>query len=547
MLSRILVLFLLPLAAPTIDAFSVRRVGQSQSTAHFTPSTTAAKSPRQTRRVTTRTHQTCLSISLSLPSPPFIRAIVTCLATTCVALLARRPRFAADPSANADLPVGACPLSLRADNYRLSSPSFGPGLFFYQRSKRLRHPGIFKFRSGKIPAVVVSGYSRCKELLQKEFSEIQSNKVPFTAVVVGDKSLRTTTDRSHHALLRRLVGASLTTSAALAAAVPTLQQTAADVISKGLKQKELRLHELCVDFTLDVASNLIIGLQLDGQEILSFRRKVADWIDGVFQQDRSVALKCREYLVEKIRARMADTKQCGVDDGSTLAGMIFARDADNAQRLTEDEIVDNILLLILAGSETSSGTLTVVFLLLGLHPNAWQRIVTEQQALVYQYGPSLSRELLEDNCSYLEAVLLEALRLRPIAGGSMRGTTKTIIVDGKQIPKGWAVLYDRYLTHLLDPQTFQEDESHMDVRDGFVPERWLDSATRPTDFIPFGAGPRYCLGKDLAMLEMMVFVAELARRVSTFTLVEPDPESNILWKERCVVPVPRQGVVVVTS
>jgi len=74
----------------------------------------------------------------------------------------------------------------------------------------------------------------------------------------------------------------------------------------------------------------------------------------------------------------------------------------------------------------------------------------------------------------------------------------------------WNVL----LTHEPDPITFKNDGSHMDVKRGFVPERWLDVDTRPSsDYIPMGAGPRYCLGATLAYTEMKIFLAVMARNI----------------------------------
>ena len=84
----------------------------------------------------------------------------------------------------------------------------------------------------------------------------------------------------------------------------------------------------------------------------------------------------------------------------------------------------------------------------------------------------------------------------------------------------------------------------MDVKRGFKPQRWLDEATKPKEFIPFGVGPRYCLGSELAMVEMKAFLAVLARKVSSFELVHPSPNAEIRWKEKAIIPTPQGGVVI---
>src|SRR3569832_1823296 len=90
----------------------------------------------------------------------------------------------------------------------------------------------------------------------------------------------------------------------------------------------------------------------------------------------------------------------------------------------------------------------------------------------------------------------------PFPGGIPRIAKETIILDGKQIPKGWLIDWSAMLTHELDPKTFREDGSHMDIKQGFVPERWLSEETMPADFVPMGAGPRGGGGADGAGAEM---------------------------------------------
>jgi len=152
----------------------------------------------------------------------------------------------------------------------------------------------------------------------------------------------------------------------------------------------------------------------------------------------------------------------------------------------------------------------------------------------------------------------EVMRIKPIPSGVPRYTKDTLVIEGYQIPKGWMVNWNILLTHELDPITRVEDGSHMTMETGFVPDRWLEKATRPTtDFMPMGAGPRYCLGSTLAYAEMKVFLAVLAQTID-FDLVD-DPKhyhqatitdhkkikkkrKNIVWKRMSIIPKPANGV-----
>jgi hypothetical protein len=97
-------------------------------------------------------------------------------------------------------------------------------------------------------------------------------------------------------------------------------------------------------------------------------------------------------------------------------------------------------------------------------------------------------------------------------------------------------------THALDPAVELPDGSHMDVAKGFKPERWLNEATKPTEYLPFGYGPRFCLGYNLAMAEMKVFLALFARRVD-FDLVNMSSD-HVTWKKASIIPKPEDGAVI---
>jgi len=255
-------------------------------------------------------------------------------------------------------------------------------------------------------------------------------------------------------------------------------------------------------------------------------------------------VKAKKYLDSAIESKIDYLEKNG-PDGSTLSSMVFNSNGDTDEggdgpkrHLTRQQVIDNTELLILAGTETSSNTLTNAMQLLGMHPHVWEKIVDEQKQLVSRYGNALTKEQIDKECPYLEAVIKEVMRLIPVSGGGARRVNDTLVIDGFQIPKGWLAWYSIGLTHENDPITFKEDGSHMDLWKGFRPDRWLDESTRPTsEYMPFGAGNRFCLGYALAMVEMKVFLAVLARRIQ-FNLVN-DPH-EIKWKEGLIL-TPKDG------
>ena len=157
----------------------------------------------------------------------------------------------------------------------------------------------------------------------------------------------------------------------------------------------------------------------------------------------------------------------------------------------------------------------------------------------------MTMELLDEECPYLDAVIRETMRLKPIDGMVERKTATTLVVDGKQIPQKYLVYANIRQTHADDPTTFLEDGSHMDVYKGFIPDRWLDDETKPSEWMGFGEGQRRCLGERLAMCEMKIFLASLARKVNGYALANGG--NDIIWKPISVMARPSDGVEVVLT
>jgi len=208
-------------------------------------------------------------------------------------------------------------------------------------------------------------------------------------------------------------------------------------------------------------------------------------------------------------------------------------------RLSDEDIVENALILLVAGTETTASTLTSAISFLGLHPDMFEKLQKEQAEIISSHGEKITPEIL-DKCSFLESVIQETLRIVPVSGTNLRKAEETVVLDGKQIPKGSAVFCNIRLTHELDPQV--KSESWTD----FCPERWLDNDTKPKeDFLPFGSGSRRCIGASLAMAEMRVFLSLFARKANKFKLDGVGKSRKILWRPTSIIPKPDNGVPII--
>jgi len=189
----------------------------------------------------------------------------------------------------------------------------------------------------------------------------------------------------------------------------------------------------------------------------------------------------------------------------TLLGMLLSlRDADTGQPLSDQEVFDQCMVSFQAGHETSATALLWWSHLMASHPPALQRAQAEVDAVLGMANPTpghLAR------LPWLTATLKEALRLYPPISALMtRRTTAPITVGGWAIPKG----------HLLrvTPWVIHRDERWFPQPDQFLPERFMDGSVEiPRGaWLPFGTGPRVCIGQHFAMLEMTVLAAMLLQR-----------------------------------
>jgi cytochrome P450 len=428
----------------------------------------------------------------------------------------------------------------------------GPGDFFRRQAAKVKNKNIFRYMAFGRPIVMLSGMKNVKQAFNLEFKKIRTTTTlkKFTELF-GGESMLFVNEQDRHQYMRRIVGQAMTPEK-INLARPALVASASQQIDQLTMEEPVTMEKVLTNFTLDVAWRQILGLDLKDDEINEFYEAVDNWIGGIVDLrtllmpniKHTKAGKGSAYLVSKIERKMDQLERDG-PDGSTMSAMYFARDEeDPSKRLSRDEVVSNALLLILAGSETAASTLTVTALAMGLHKDVLKKLKDEQLAMIAKRGTEeMTREMIEKDCPYLDAVIKETMRIKPLGTtGAMRVAEETIVVDGKQIPKGNAVVFNIYLTHEGDPAVKEDNNAHMDIVKGFKPERWLNDSTKPTEYMPFGFGPRYCLGANLAMAEMKVFLALLARRVD-FNLVNMSPD-NVTWKKASIIPKPADGAVV---
>jgi cytochrome P450 len=193
----------------------------------------------------------------------------------------------------------------------------------------------------------------------------------------------------------------------------------------------------------------------------------------------------------------------GDDAGGDLLSMLMARDEETGEAMTDEQLRVEVTTFLLAGQETTSLALTWTWYLLSQHHQARQRLEDELDAVLKGRPPEYS-DLA--NLPYLRMVVDESLRLYPPAWGFSRQALADDRLGGFRLPRGWLAFVIPYVLHRL-PAFWPNPEQFDPER--FLPER---SADRPKFvYIPFGAGPRQCIGNQFALIETQLSVATFAQ------------------------------------
>ncbi|MDQ3758791.1 MAG: cytochrome P450 [Actinomycetota bacterium] len=193
-----------------------------------------------------------------------------------------------------------------------------------------------------------------------------------------------------------------------------------------------------------------------------------------------------ELLAAQIAERRSDPDLAERDD---ILSMLVQARFDDGTEMSDAEVRDQLMTLLLAGHETTATALAWAFDLLFRHPDAFERLSEEVRS--------------GDGHEYLDAVISETLRVRPVVPFTGRELRERTVLDGFELEPGQVVLAAIWLTHTrpdLYPEPF-----------AFRPERFLDGAVETYSWVPFGGGTRRCIGAAFAQMEMRVALGAIVR------------------------------------
>jgi cytochrome P450 len=254
------------------------------------------------------------------------------------------------------------------------------------------------------------------------------------------------------------------------------------------------IHSL---FDLNLSSQTIAELSQGFTDLQDFLlkevnepfRKILYPLNRAEQRILEKSKKMRRIILEIIHKRRQDAE----DHNDLLDMLLNSRYEDTGERMTEDQTIDEILVLLFAGHETTANSLSWILYLISANPETGRKLKSVVEKIVVYESP---------RNEYIQAVISEGMRLFPAAWMTERVAINDDTFHGFSYPKGTVIIPFFYGLHRS--KTYWKDETL------FEPERFISQDMvknkKGKFFFPFGAGPRMCIGNNYAMAEMAIIL-----------------------------------------
>ena len=251
-------------------------------------------------------------------------------------------------------------------------------------------------------------------------------------------------------------------------------------------------------------SRALDELQADMTKLSTLIVSVPEWLPLPINR----RIKANTAVIDRIVWRVInERREAGTDEGDLLSMLLLSKGEDGAPGMTDQQVRDEVITLFLAGHETTANALTWTHYLLSQHPQALRRLQDELDSVLGDRTPTIA-DL--PRLPWNEMVVKEAMRLYPPAWSlGPRIVHTPITIGGYTIDKNTAVMISPYTMH-HNPRFWPDPERFDPER--FSPEN--EKARHKYAYIPFGAGPRVCIGNTFALMEAQLIMATIAQRLN---------------------------------
>ena len=275
----------------------------------------------------------------------------------------------------------------------------------------------------------------------------------------------------------------------------------------------------------------VVGRSLFGRELGDQQQKISAWTDVFLEYLIKIPLpiiselwfpspinlrmkKALSELEEFCRVIIQERREDTREHDDFLQELIDAKDEDSNKQMSEQELIEEIISFLLAGHETTAHAITWTLYHLSQNPETLKKARAEIESVMK--NGEISFEQLSE-MPYINAIIKEVLRLNPTVWVITRAASEDLTLGNATIKKGEMVLFSPYTLH-RNPEYWQDPER-------FNPERFLseeDKERHRFSYIPFGGGPRICIGNNFAMIEMIYTICNI---INHYNIEVVNPET----------------------
>ncbi|KAF2322005.1 hypothetical protein GH714_005474 [Hevea brasiliensis] len=420
--------------------------------------------------------------------------------------------------------------------------STDPDSFMRTFTTRYGRTGIYKaFMFGK-PSVFVTSPETCRRVLTDD-DAFQSGWPKSTMELIGNKSFLAIS-LEEHKILRRLTASPVNGHEALSLYVNYIEEIVISALEKWSTMGEIEFLTQLRKLTFRIIMYIFLGSESELVEE-SLQKEFTALNYGVRSMAINLpgfayhkALKARKNLVAILQSAIDKRRNQRKENISSkkkdmMDALIDVED-ETGRKLIDEEIIDVLLTYLNAGHESSGHITMWATVLLQQHPEFLQKAKEEQEEIIRRRLPTQKGLTLKEvrEMTYLSKVIDETLRLITFSLVVFREAKSDVNINGYVIPKGWKVLVWFRSVH-LDHEIYPNPKE-------FNPSRWDNHAPKAGTFLPFGTGSRLCPGKDLAKLEISIFLHHF---LLNYKLERLNPGSSSLYlphsrpKDNCMAKI----------
>lgn len=388
---------------------------------------------------------------------------------------------------------------------------------------------VISLKTGVSPTYVVNSPEAIREILiRQDQSFVKGRTTTVLQRTVGEGLL--TTEGERHAKQKKYIQPAFYKESLERYAYAIIEETE-KVVVRLAQEKEVDIHNVMMRLTLSIITRTMFSTDVSTKE-----KELADAVTTTIEQSvkilfspvmipASIPTKANvkhKEAIETLEAMIDDVLHAAKEHPEwfegTLLGMMMAVTDEEGHPISDKEVRDQMMTMLLAGHETTANLLGWIIAEVAGHPSIERRLMDELETVKLKGNPfNWMREL-----PYMQQVIEEGLRLYPPAWLIYRELAEPVEMFGKTFKKG--------STFMICPYAVHRNEEVFPNPEAFDPERFAaGNKYSPFSYFPFGGGSRSCIGSRFAMLEATLILKVLYENYSfhNIRLHAPEPEPLI--------------------